>query len=86
MRARTVTRALFILYCVEAGVLLVMAPWSPAWDTSIFRLPGTTLQELLLHVGVRSAISGFGLVHLVWAAHDLELWLSQRRTDPDATT
>ena len=79
MRARTLTRALFILYCVEAGVLLVMAPWSPAWDTSILRLHGTRLQELLLNTAVRSAISGFGLVHLVWAAHDLELWLSRGR-------
>ena len=80
------TRALFILYCVEAGVLLVMAPWSPAWDTSIFRLPGTGLQEILLHTWVRSAISGFGLVHLVWAAHDLELWLAHGHVDPDAAT
>ena len=83
MRARTLTRVLFILYCIEAGVLLVIAPWSPAWDTSIFRLSGARVQDVLLSPVTRGAISGFGLVHLVWAAHDLELWLSRGRAAPE---
>ena len=30
MRLSFLYRILFILYCVEAGTFLVLAPWSPA--------------------------------------------------------
>ena len=29
---------------------------------------------------VRGAVSGFGLVHLVWGAHDLLGWIERRRS------
>jgi hypothetical protein len=72
-------RLLFILYCVEAGVFLLLTPWSPRWEQSLIQLPATGLVLWLLHPAVRGAISGFGLVHLVWGAHDLDLWLAARR-------
>ncbi len=77
-------RSLFILYCVEAGVFRLLSPWSPRWDESVVRLSMSSLTHLLLHPVVRGAISGFGLVHLVWGAHDLDLWLSERKRLSDA--
>ena len=77
-------RILFILYCVEAGVFLLLSPWSPRWDESVMRLSAAHLSHLLLHPAVRGAISGFGLVHLVWGAHDLDLWLADRKRLADA--
>ncbi len=38
----------------------------------------------LLHPIVRGAITGFGLVHLIWGAHDLDLWLAERKRISDA--
>lgn len=75
----TTLRILFILYCVEAGVFLLLSPWSPRWDESVIQLSNLQLSSLLLHPTVRGAISGFGLVHLVWGAHDLDLWLTERK-------
>ncbi len=71
-------RLLFVLYCVEAGVFLLLAPWSPMWERVLAHMPLGELYPLALRPIVRSAVSGFGLVHLVWGAHDLELWLERR--------
>jgi hypothetical protein len=79
MRSASLFRLLFILYCVEAGIFLIFAPWSPVWDQTMLRLPLAALRTLCLHSYLRGAVSGFGLVHLVWGAHDLQELLSRRR-------
>ena len=78
MRSRQSFRFLFILYCIEAGVVLLMAPWSANWEGIVLAQPIQSLREPLLLGVVRGAISGFGLVHLVWAVHDLLDWLAAR--------
>lgn len=79
MQGRRLTRLLFILYCVEAGVLFVLAPWSGAWERAVVQLPWLPLRDLLLDTMFRSAVTGFGFVHLVWAAHDLDLLFGRRK-------
>ena len=78
MRAGTVGRLLFVFYCVEAGVFLLLAPWSPIWDRVLAAVPIGGLYPFVLKPIVRAAVSAFGVVHLVWGAHDLELWLEER--------
>jgi hypothetical protein len=70
-------RLLFVLYCTQAGVLFLMLPWSIGWEATILEVPGVGL-SLGLHPLLRGAVSGFGIVHLVWAAHDLEQLLSRQ--------
>ena len=79
MRLRWLPRLFFIVYCVEAGVFLVMAPWSEAWERLILNLPVSGLYDLLMLPTMRGAVTGFGLIHLVWGAHDLESWMAGRR-------
>jgi hypothetical protein len=75
-------RALFILYCVEAGIFLTILPWREAWDRLLLDLPYPMLHDLLVRPLMRGVVSGFGLVHLVWGAHDLEdLFLRRRFRD-----
>jgi len=78
-------RILFVIYCIEAGVFLVMAPWSPGWDHALLslHLPGS--YGFWLHPGLRGIASGFGLLHLVWGAHDLDQYLLHRRSRGEAT-
>jgi hypothetical protein len=76
---RWIPRALFVVYCLEAGIFLVMAPWSRAWLTLSTGFPFDGFRPFLLEPVVRGLLTGFGLVHLVWGAHDLELWLGSRR-------
>lgn len=77
MRWASWVKVLFILYCIEAGTLMLMAPWTAAWDRVAVQIPVVALRGFSLHPFVRSAISAFGAIHLVWAAHDLDLMLSR---------
>jgi hypothetical protein len=79
MRFSFLYRVLFILYCVEAGTFLVLAPWSSIWDHVLVLAPYDLLRTAGLHSIVRSAVSGFGLIHLLWGAHDLDELIFRRR-------
>lgn len=79
MRLSSLFRVSFILYCIEAGIFLLFAPWSPVWDQTMVQIPLEGLRMLALNPLFRGAVSGFGLVHLVWGAHDLDALLSRRR-------
>ncbi|HVR99640.1 MAG TPA: hypothetical protein VMW27_23655 [Thermoanaerobaculia bacterium] len=72
-------RFIFILYCLEAGVLLLFLPWSPFWDRTIIQIPFEWIRIVGLHPWTRGAASGFGVVHLIWALHDLVSLLPRRR-------
>ena len=74
-------QAVFVLYCIEAGVFLILVPWREAWQRLLLDLPISTLHPLLLTPIARGAVSGFGLVHLVWGAHDLRGLLGARPGD-----
>lgn len=78
MRADRFSLALFILYCLEVGVFLVLIPWTSVWDRGLGHLPWNHLRELVVHPAVRSAVTGFGLVHLLYGCHDLQLLLGRR--------
>ncbi len=74
-------RVLFVIYCVEAGLFLVIAPWREFWNLLVTRsaLSHAHLGAFLLLPWVRGAVTGFGLVHLIWGIHDLERILLSRR-------
>jgi len=84
MRLATTVRIFFVIYCFEAGFLLVLAPWSSVWDRTVAQISFILLRGLCLHPLTRGAVSGFGLVHLVWGLHDLTT-LFTRRDPPDAS-
>lgn len=69
---RLLIRLLFIQYCIIAGVLLVTVPWSfGLWERVTLQIGYFPLVNLLQSPAARGAFTGFGLVHLVWGAHDL---------------
>lgn len=80
--------ALYVLYCVEAGIFLVWAPWTGFWERTFFSLPWPEIGRSMLSPWIRGAVTGFGLVHLVWGLHDLERWFggrSRRESIPSGT-
>jgi hypothetical protein len=79
MRALFLFHLLFILYCVEAGTFLLLAPWSPIWDRTLIQIPLEGLRFTFLHPVVRAAVSGFGIFHIVWGAHDLDEIIFRRK-------
>lgn len=83
MRLDALVRFLFALYCVEAGILLLLAPWTAAWDRTWIVVPVQAARQFLLSPWGRGAVTGFGLVHLVWGGHDLLDWLLRRPSDSE---
>jgi hypothetical protein len=55
---------LLVALLFEAGLLLVLIPWSAFWDRNYFAeaIPG--LRELLTNNFVRGAISGLGVINI----------------------
>ena len=68
---RFVTRLLIAAYLLEAGVLLIIAPWSPYfWDRNRFSdLP--VIAGLMASDYVRGAVSGVGVLTALAGARDL---------------
>jgi len=85
MRLATMVQVFFVIYCFEAGFVLLIAPWSPPWDRTVMQISIASLQSFLLNPLLRGGVSGFGLIHLVWGTHDLTVLLT-RRSRPDAGT
>lgn len=79
MRLDTLFRGLFLAYCLEAGLLLLIVPWTGGWERNCLSLPLAGFQPLLFSTYFRAALSGFGLVHLVWAAQDIQTWIVHGR-------
>jgi hypothetical protein len=73
MRPDRITLFLFVIYCAEIGLFLVFAPWTVLWDRTLGQIPYQALQAIALHPALRAGVTGFGLVHLIWGAHDLML-------------
>lgn len=79
MQWSTASRILFIVYCLEVGIFLLFAPWSANWEHIWLQLPLAGAEGVLFHPAFRGSITGFGFVHLLWGAHDLEQLLLARR-------
>lgn len=75
MRSESIFRGVFLVYCVEAGLFLLLSPWLTAWSHAVLLLPFGFVRTFLLTSWMRSAISAFGVLHLVWGLHDLDLFL-----------
>ena len=54
----------YVLYCVEAGIFLLLAPWSVLWIRTTFAQTAE-LGNLMMSGHVRGAISALGLLLIV---------------------
>ncbi len=75
MRADSIFRGVFLVYCVESGLFLLLSPWLQTWNHVVMLLPFGLARAFLLTSWARATISAFGLLHLVWGIHDLDLFL-----------
>ena len=71
----------FVAYFSIVGLVLILIPWSPGWDHMLLALERPEFQIFKTSIA-RSALSGFGLVHLVWALHDLRSLFQGDAPDP----
>jgi hypothetical protein len=68
---------LFILYCFEAGIFLILAPWTHFWATSPLFHATPLLTALTESFYVRGMVSGIGILHLFVGVREILLLLSK---------
>jgi hypothetical protein len=56
--------AIWIFVCLEVGIFLLVAPWSPLWTGNLLLVYYPALRPLYMSAFVRGAISGLGLLNL----------------------
>ena len=57
-----VTRVVVVLYFLEAGLMLVVVPWTRFWDRNYFVELQPLLETALTTPVVRGSVSGLGLI------------------------
>jgi hypothetical protein len=73
-------RLIFVAYFLEAGLLLVLVPWSAFWERNYFAVSMPAFQDVLRNNYVRGAVSGVGIVNLLMGFNDLASLLWARRS------
>jgi polyferredoxin len=56
------TRLLFAAYFIEAGLVLVVAPWTVLWQRNFFAEAVPLLDQLVANPFVRGGVSGIGVI------------------------
>lgn len=62
---------LLILLDFEVGILLVFSPWSVFWERNGLLTHIPALQGMVLHHAFRGAVSGLGLVLIIFGCIDV---------------
>lgn len=62
---------MFVALLLEAGLLLVLVPWSAFWDRNYFAEAVPALHDFITNNFVRGAVSGLGVVNLFAAFSEL---------------
>lgn len=63
---------LSILSSLLVGAVLVVAPWTPLWDSNWLLQPWPALRAVALSSFTRGLVTGLGLVNLLLGLHDLQ--------------
>ena len=62
---------LFIVFCLEIGVVLLVFPWSEYWDNNFFSTVVPLARNLWDNSYMRGAVSGLGVANIVIAFSEL---------------
>ena len=65
------SRLLVAAYLIEAGVLLVLAPWSALWQRNYFGAQFPWLGIWMMSPYVKGAVTGIGLITALGGLRDL---------------
>ncbi len=76
------SQIVFLLFCLEVGLVLLLLPWTLLWDNNYFFSLQPHYSEFWLSNHLRGAVSGIGIINL-WMGFDVALAiLRQRRAQP----
>ena len=70
---------LFVVYCLEAGLFFLIAPWTHFWIHHPVLHLSPEIAALVDNSYFRGLISGFGIAHLVVAVHEVNAHFFRKR-------
>ncbi len=59
-----VSAVIFIIFCLELGMFLLIVPWSGIWDRNFLMSLGPEWHRYWDNAYLRGAVSGLGIVNL----------------------
>lgn len=68
---------------LEAGLLLILIPWSAFWDRNFFLEAVPALHGVMTNNFVRGAITGLGIVNVFAALGEMTDMFARGREDAD---
>ena len=73
---------LLALYLLEAGLLLILAPWSKFWERNYFAGLLPLVDAWVTHPYVKGAVTGVGIVSVAAALIEIGDLLARRAASP----
>lgn len=73
------TRVLVAAYFLEAGFILIVAPWTTLWDRNFFAASAPALRPWVENPFLRGAVSGLGGITAVAGLWELGALFRRRR-------
>jgi hypothetical protein len=64
VRAQRIWLVVFVLFCLEVGIILMWCPWTKVWSENSILVSFPRVQAVLMSGFVRGVISGLGLVNI----------------------
>ena len=71
-RTILLSQIVFLLFCLEVGLVLLLLPWTLLWDNNYFFSLQPRHGSLWLSNYLRGAISGLGMVNLWMAVEEIQ--------------
>lgn len=68
---RRIVLVLFVMFCLQMGMMLLFLPWTPAWSYNSWLAEHWAVRNFVTNYFVRGLVSGLGLVDIfigVWEA------------------
>ena len=62
---------IYVLYCLEVGIFLLVYPWMRLWDQNFLLQYSSYLRVVLLDDFFRGAVSGLGIANLILGAWEV---------------
>ncbi len=71
-RTILLSQIVFLLFCLEVGLVLLLLPWTLLWDNNYFFSLQPQHSSLWLSNYLRGAVSGLGLVNLWMGIEEIQ--------------
>src|SRR5262245_1818448 len=81
---RTVSRLLFAAYFLEAGFILMVAPWSQFWERNRFAADRPALETIVMSPYARGGVTGVGVITALAGFAELGAVILSRGRRPDS--